>query len=197
MPVIKNKHLLWAASLCSAGGVLVGIGAVLDRSRMAAELDSLKSEAEQDRQRRTPGTPGREQHRQRCSSNWGCRSENNASSQEDDRINLRRVSDRVKKTEGELASISDRVKKTEDELASISDQVKKDGRRGRLDLRPGQEDGRGDRPDLRPDQETGGRARLDLRPGQETRGGTRLDPLGHARPGRRPQGPQRRPGSPG
>ncbi len=43
MPVIRNRHILWAASLCSAGGVLLGVGALIDRSRSAAELDGLKA----------------------------------------------------------------------------------------------------------------------------------------------------------
>ena len=42
MPMLKNKHLVWIASLCSAGGVLLGMAAVSDRSRLAAELDDLK-----------------------------------------------------------------------------------------------------------------------------------------------------------
>jgi chromosome segregation ATPase len=123
MPVIKNKHLLWAASLCSAGGVLVGAGALLDRSRMAAELDGIKAKLNKTESDALP-VP------QALSKTEGALKELGESvrklrdAQEAERIKLGGVSEGARKTEERLVSLLDQVKKSEEALGPMPGSVK-------------------------------------------------------------------------
>lgn len=113
MPTLKNKHLLWAASLCSAGGVLIGASAVLDRSRMATELDGLKKELSKTEDKSRQSLLDLSSTTDKSLKELGNSIEKLGNTNEEGRRKL------AEETKAKLDSISGRVNETENALKSI------------------------------------------------------------------------------
>jgi chromosome segregation ATPase len=119
MLTLKNKHLLWAASLCSAGGVLIGASTVLDRSRMATELDGLKATLSQTDREALQRLLDLKGSTDKLIDELEKSIEKLSKTNQEDSGKLAGVSRLTEETKAKLDAISGRVDKTEKALDSI------------------------------------------------------------------------------
>jgi tetratricopeptide (TPR) repeat protein len=119
MLILKNKHLLWAASLCSAGGVLIGASAMLDRSRMATELDGLKATLSQTDREALQRLLDLKGSTDKLIDELEKSIEKLGKTNQEDSGKLVGVSKLAEETNAKLVAISDRVDKAEKALDTI------------------------------------------------------------------------------
>jgi chromosome segregation ATPase len=119
MPVIRNRHILWAASLCSAGGVLLGVGALIDRSRSAAELDGLKAKLSESQGEASRAREELKNWAEHALDGLGKSVEALHTSQETTVGKLDEVSRQFDRTKAEVGSISGKLNGTDGPLSDL------------------------------------------------------------------------------